>query len=34
MDKELDAQIEKKVREILDKELEARVAEALKAKGD
>jgi peroxiredoxin family protein len=34
MDQELNTQIEKKVKEILDKELEARVAEALKAKGD
>jgi peroxiredoxin family protein len=34
MNQDVDAQIEKKVKEILDRELEARVAEALKAKGD
>jgi hypothetical protein len=33
MNEELDAQIEKKVKEILDRELENRLAEAFKEKG-
>lgn len=34
MEQELNAQIESKVKEILDRELESRVAEAIKKKGD
>lgn len=34
MEQEINAQIEKKVKEILDRELESRIAEGLKQKGD